>query len=106
MCGYPRQITYNINKSLKMVIIMKDWFYTPGSEIVISDGAINKSKIVLAIKRGFHSIASLKTKFGFSVTSEESEDLNYLIKIFKPLSYENQSGCKGCDGCSAKPNAK
>ena len=83
---------------------MKDWFYAPGSEIVLSKGAITKSKLVIAIKRGFQTIEALKHHLGFTVTREEIEDLNYLIKIYKPLSYDNQSGCKGCDGCSVKTN--
>jgi hypothetical protein len=81
---------------------MKDWFYLPWSEIVSKSSGTTKGQIVNKIKRGFYSINEIEDELNITFASNELADVNYLLRIYSPLSYENQSGCKGCDGCGGK----
>lgn len=81
---------------------MKDWFYAAGSEIVLSSGNIPKSRVAIAIREGNKSIDALERCFGVPVLPEERDDVEYLIRIYGPTSYDTLSGCSGCDGCCGK----
>jgi len=79
---------------------MKDWFYAPGSELVHIAGGITKTNVVKAIKSGYKSREELEKNLGVVFESDEIEDVDYLLRVYSPLSYDNQSGCSGCDGCA------
>lgn len=79
---------------------MKDWFYLPNSEIVAQASRTTKAQVVLAIKRGSRTLGEVEAALGIAFTEEERPDVEYLIRVYAPLSYENQSGCQGCDGCA------
>lgn len=81
---------------------MKDWFYASNSEVVSLDKGITKSKVVKSIKSGNKSVDLLESDLDFKAADNEVEDINYLIKIYGPMSYDNLSGCSGCGGCAAE----
>ncbi len=81
---------------------MKDWFYASNSEIVSIESGITKSAVVKSIKNGNKNVELLEKDLGIKVASDEIEDVNYLIKIYGPMSYDNLSGCSGCGGCVAE----
>lgn len=81
---------------------MKDWFYASGTEIVSEKSNTDKSTIVRAIKSGYKSVADLEKELGITFAEQEIEDVEYLIRIYGPLSYDLQSGCHGCDACAGK----
>jgi hypothetical protein len=80
---------------------MKDWFYANDNEIVSSSTNTDKSTLVLTIKKGYKTLAEIERKLGVIFSASEHDDINYFIRIYSPLSYDNQSGCQGCDGCAA-----
>ena len=79
---------------------MKDWFYAPGNEIVTA--GITKNNVVKAIKDGNKTRRCLEDALGIVFESDEVEDVEYLLRIYSPLSRDNLSGCSGCDGCAGE----
>lgn len=83
---------------------MKDWFYASNGEIVSAASGTKKSAVVKSIRNGNKSVELLEKDLGITVASNEVEDVNYLIKIYSPMSYDNLSGCSGCGGCVSEKN--
>lgn len=81
---------------------MKDWFYADDSDIVAPSTNTKKGTLIITIKKGYHTLPEIEQKLGVRFDESEHDDINYFIRVYSPLSYENQSGCQGCDGCAAK----